>query len=684
MRRAHVVHTVVLTLAGTVALSFVVNVASSDLPASLAPYRWLAWPLLAVFAVVVIVVTLRMERTEAGAATASGDPARSREVLLRKQRKAWIDGVLLDSLYHEARVELKLKTTVDEGHPYGARIAAPGGNTRVLAEWDAAAVFAELEERVVVLGAPGAGKSTTLLDLLHTLLDAADADPGARIPLLLNVSSWRPGTDDKPIRFEDWLAEEAAERYQVRASHVREWLDADRVVLLLDGLDEITDEHQQDCVEAVNEFRTRFPTTALAVCCRTAEYAALRTRLTAYGRVELQPLTAAQVDAFLADNGLTATRALLDADAELRGLVTTPLMLSVLMLAYRDAGGAETSTGDVRARLFTRYVREMLARRRSPVHPPELVVRRLAFIAQHMRQRGRTLFDYDTLANAWLPDLRVVPLRLVWTPLLAALGWWWLALPGAAVGAVTGLMFAFPLGNRLEAWNLDARFGDLSDLFPLRQRVLAGMAEDRDMPFYLPCLGVLGAGTALAVGSASSVAAAVLSGGAAVAATLLTMGVASVFKYDTPEPGGASAGERPTARALAARRAGRRFALAGAVLVFAVTLAMTVWPSGLDTAVRFATLAAVASGLFIGHCLGGGVVVEQRATRRRMRKDDLLDDPIGPVLDLAKDALLLRRLGDGDDHMFVHLLLRDFFAELWSENPMEPRMDRIREVTDGL
>ncbi|MDQ3760760.1 MAG: hypothetical protein M3460_03425 [Actinomycetota bacterium] len=82
---------------------------------------------------------------------------------------------------------------------------------------------------------------------------------------------------------------------------------------LLDGLDEVAEEHRQACVTAINDFPAERGATRIVVCCRTADYERLRDPLRTYGTLTIQPLTRNQVEAFLARAGepVAAVRAAL-------------------------------------------------------------------------------------------------------------------------------------------------------------------------------------------------------------------------------------------------------------------------------------------------------------------------------------------------------------------------------------
>jgi hypothetical protein len=127
----------------------------------------------------------------------------------------------------------------------------------------------------------------------------------------------------------------------------------------------------------------------------------------------VQPLTAAQVDAYLAQSGdqLTAVRTLLQEDAALRELADTPLMLSIMVLAYRgmpiDELRARGSLDERRAHVFDTYVQRMLTRRGVPTrYAPQQTLGWLAWLARNMVQRSQTIFFVEGMQPDLLPPVK--------------------------------------------------------------------------------------------------------------------------------------------------------------------------------------------------------------------------------------------------------------------------------------
>jgi predicted NACHT family NTPase len=158
---------------------------------------------------------------------------------------------------------------------------------------------------LLIVGRPGAGKSTQLLHILEKLLEEAEDDPSPPVPVLLPLSA-----ADWAIRRSigealAWMASEIALRYGVPEKQASAWLTAAEspLVVLLDGLDEITDTGDRNaCVQMLSRLRSDY-TFCMVVASRKAEYFQLRSRLNFGLAVEILPLTADQVDQYLTEAG---------------------------------------------------------------------------------------------------------------------------------------------------------------------------------------------------------------------------------------------------------------------------------------------------------------------------------------------------------------------------------------------
>ena len=107
---------------------------------------------------------------------------------------------------------------------------------------------------------------------------------------------------------------------------------------MLDGLDEVAPPYRAACVQAINRYRQDHGLVPLIVCSRETEYQTLAATLGVDTAISVQPLTAQQIDAYLASGvpALAAVQTALYKDPDLQDLLDTPLMLNVLALAYGE------------------------------------------------------------------------------------------------------------------------------------------------------------------------------------------------------------------------------------------------------------------------------------------------------------------------------------------------------------
>jgi hypothetical protein len=334
---------------------------------------------------------------------------RQRQVLLNKVKDAWVKGVLEKSLHARVSIELGLQERPDlVQQPFSdvAEFAAAPG--QALPEGTPATrVFDRLGSgrTLLIVGEPGSGKTIALLKLAEDAIDRTEPDLRQQIPVVFNLSSWAR----KPQSIEQWLIQELLEKYQVSRALGKTWVESEALMLLLDGLDEVKAEQRNACVQALNQFMQTHGTTEIVICCRIGDYQMLQDRLTLRSAICLQPLTAKQIDRYFEQAGdrLSALKAVLPQDAELQELAKSPLMLSVMSLAYQDFTPEQLTVGgkieDYRQRLFATYIDRMFQRRgTTQQYSREDSQRWLIWLAQRMKFAAQTEFLIEGIQPSWL------------------------------------------------------------------------------------------------------------------------------------------------------------------------------------------------------------------------------------------------------------------------------------------
>ncbi|MBD1884866.1 caspase family protein [Microcoleus vaginatus] len=175
---------------------------------------------------------------------------------------------------------------------------------------------------LLILGEPGAGKTTTMLGLAQALLK----EKNSPIPVLLKLSSWKQ--EQKTMI--NWLAEAVSEEYRcaIDKEEVKDLLIKKKFLFMLDGLDDLPENQRINCLKAINqllkpgEYFTEnhnktsrlkpgecFPGIhekpspwspgCLVICSRLQEYKNLKIKLQLNRAICLQPLSDAQIQQYL-------------------------------------------------------------------------------------------------------------------------------------------------------------------------------------------------------------------------------------------------------------------------------------------------------------------------------------------------------------------------------------------------
>jgi eukaryotic-like serine/threonine-protein kinase len=294
-------------------------------------------------------------------------------------------------------------------------------------------VYQRAGGELLLLGEAGAGKSTLLLHLAEDLLSLAERDEREQIPVILNLSSW--GEKRLPLR--EWLVEEVYVSYQVPHKLGKRWVNSGQFLFLLDGLDEVAASVRGACINAINAYRRDY-LVSLVVCSRSKEYLEQQRRLLLQSAVVIQPLTENQIEEYVAASPeLTMVRTTLQQNPVLRELATLPLLLNVLILAYRNIAAQELpktgSSEEQQRQIFGNYIARMLQAERVHRFPQQYMLSWLTWLAQQMRSHNLAAFYIEQLQSSWLSSPKV---QLIDT-------WIAVRLPGMLMGALLNIIIIF-------------------------------------------------------------------------------------------------------------------------------------------------------------------------------------------------------------------------------------------------
>ncbi len=526
-------------------------------------------------------------------------------------------------------------------------------DTRIIQLYD------EAGGELLILGEPGSGKTTLLLELTRDLLDRARQVNTHPMPVVFILSSWA----EKRQPLTDWLVEELSTKYQVPRTLGQLWVASDQMLLLLDGLDEVAPAHRAVCIDAINEYRREHGLVPTVICSRIAEYLSLATRLQLRQAVVVQPLTEQQIDDYLSSAGgqLEAVRIALRDDPSLRELAATPLMLSVLTLAYYGkpienilvTGSPERRRREV----FASYVQRMLRRRSTQTrYTVQQTVHWLAWLAKQLAQHGQTVFYIERMQPNWLPDNRSRQVYHIAISLLVGLvfgllgglvGGLVFGLLGGLVGGLTGKMETEIRPAEVIAWSWASIRRGLSRsvVFGLVFGLLVGMVSW----FFYETISRLAVG--LVVGLIVGLVFGLVNG--------LSSEMLEEHNLVIPNQG--------------IRRSAQNSILLGLF-------------TGLFVGLAFGLIYNLGSGLIFGLFFGliywlrsGGLaVIQHMILRLLLWRARYLPSNYPRFLDYAAERILLRKVGGG--YIFVHRLLLEYFASLDNTSISAEETTQIRQV----
>lgn len=347
----------------------------------------------------------------------SRQESRNRQALLSKVNNYWIKGVLETSLHDQVLMALGIEERPDAiASPWNLALETRSQPARTLPSGTPIiSVFDQIGSgrSLLILGEPGAGKTTTLLQLTRELLRRAEQDDGQLIPVVLNLSSWSGqrraiAQRDAGAAFANWLVEELNTKYQVPKKIGQPWVEQQQLLLLLDGLDEVRAADRDACVVALNQFQQNYGT-EMVVCSRIKDYEALANRLNLQSAIYLRALTPEQIHHYLRSLSadLTGLRRLLEQDTTLQELTRSPLMLNIVVLAYQgvtDKDLPKTNTVEERRKqLFDLYLEQMFKRRGShQKYSQPQTLHWLIWLAQQISRQSQTVFLIEQMQPAWL------------------------------------------------------------------------------------------------------------------------------------------------------------------------------------------------------------------------------------------------------------------------------------------
>ncbi|MDF5727841.1 MAG: NACHT domain-containing protein, partial [Rhizonema sp. PD38] len=335
---------------------------------------------------------------------------RIRQILLKQVGKE-VDIRLNTSLHNRVYIALNVEQNPEQIElPWASEIKVGNRPKIKLDNTDIIKVFAQddIAGRLLILGQPGAGKTTMLIKLTDELVKRAQNNQADPVPVLFTLSDWKK--DYQNIK--DWLVEQLKSKYGVRKDIGRQWVANQEIIPLLDGLDELAAERQEKCVIQINEFlNPKNWNSPLVICSRIEEYQRYTTLLQLNNSLELSSLSPQQVTQYLQNIGDFQLLSNISHDKDLSELAKTPLLLNVIVLSAEEIS-IETwqqfnSSEERLSYLFDAYIRIMLKRpyRDKGKQPKaENTQRWLSWLAYRLVKESTTEFLIERMQPNWLEN----------------------------------------------------------------------------------------------------------------------------------------------------------------------------------------------------------------------------------------------------------------------------------------
>ncbi len=256
----------------------------------------------------------------------------------------------------------------------------------------------DIARRLLILGEPGSGKTTVLLQLARDLATQAIDNQNKPIPVIFELSAWK---NDK-LSIEEWLIAQLKDIYSINDERIsKRLLKNNQILPLLDGLDELGLTRQRLCIEQINQYLQQDTQRDLVVCCRREEYEEGKVLITYLnGAYCLQPPSEEEIQNYLQRLGKVDLWNVIQTNPQMRELADIPLLLNIMVTTYKGQPITD------KHKLFDAYIEEKIKppKRQPPklVYTSQQTKRWLTFLARQLEAESRTEFLIENMQPIWL------------------------------------------------------------------------------------------------------------------------------------------------------------------------------------------------------------------------------------------------------------------------------------------
>jgi hypothetical protein len=207
------------------------------------------------------------------------------------------------------------------------------------------------------------------------------------------LTTWEPNQ-----KIEDWLIEQLKFQYNLWENITKSWLENNKLLLLLDGLNELED-NQEKCIDAINNFFKKFADIPIVICCRSEEYENSRKKLK-LNTIYLHDLNKNEIRTFLTCVNKQSYFNSLNTQIDLKKDLNLPLHLKI-MSEMEETFFKHLSINE--ERLFDDYIKYKLNQKKSVDYPSEKTTKKhLIWLSKKLTEQKQREFLIEKMQPSWL------------------------------------------------------------------------------------------------------------------------------------------------------------------------------------------------------------------------------------------------------------------------------------------